>query len=170
MNDATRVMAGTIATGYVGSMQTLARMKSVVRSSLTVPEVVQAAGRIISFLPPRDQVKQALAIRDALTRVFRFVPDPKGVELLRTPLFQLREIHNRGTTIGDCDDAAILGAALGMAVGIGAVFRVISFRRGANFAHVYTILTPRNGRAIDLDVTKPAQGAAAPVGYQDYPL
>lgn len=168
MNNTTRVMAGTIATGYVGSMQTLARMRSIVRQSLASPDVIQTAARIITMLPPRDQERQAIAIRDMLDRVFRFVADPKGVELLRTPTFQLREIKAHGTTVGDCDDAAILGAALGMAVGIGAIFRVISFREGANFAHVYTILTPRHGRAIDLDVTKPAQGAAAPVRWQDY--
>jgi transglutaminase-like putative cysteine protease len=170
MNNETRVFQGTISAGYVGSMQTLARMKSIVRQSLVQPDVTQAAARIAAFLPPRDQVRQAVAIRDFLVRVFRFVPDPKGVELLRTPLFQLREIRKGGTTAGDCDDAAILGAALGLAVGIPAVFRVISFRPGANFAHVFTILTPRNGRAIDLDVTKPAQGAAAPVRSQDYPV
>lgn len=170
MSDPTRVLSGNIATGYVGSMQTLARMKDIVRQSLRVPGVVQVAARIVALVPPRDQTRQAQAIRDFLQTAFRFVADPKGQELLRTPSFQIREIRQYGQTGGDCDDAAILGAALGLAVGIGGKFRIISFRRGGNFAHVFTILTPRVGPAIDLDVTKPAQGAAASVLVQDYPI
>lgn len=166
----TRVMTGHIAAGYVGSMQTLARMRSMVRQSLTMPDVVQTAAHAVTLAPERDQVQQALAIRAFLQRAFRFVPDPKGVELLRTPLFQVREIRRNGASIGDCDDAAILGAALGLAVGIPAMFRVIAFKPGAAFSHVYTILTPKGRPAIDLDVTKPATGAAAPVRTQDYPV
>jgi transglutaminase-like putative cysteine protease len=164
------VFESSIPYGYAGSMMTLARMRSIVRKSLTQPVVVEAAHRIISFLPPRQQTRQAFAIRDVLARSFQFIADPKGVELLRTPVYQIEQIKEHGVTTGDCDDAAILGAALGMAVGIAARFRVIAFRPGADFAHVYAILTPNDGPAIDLDVTKPTTGAAAPVRFQDYPV
>lgn len=166
----TTVFRGSIPYGYSGSMATLARMRSIVRQSLSAPAVIEAAHRIIAFLPPRQQTRQAYAIREVLGNVFQFVADPKGVELLRTPVYQLGTIKEHGVSTGDCDDAAILGAALGMAVGISARFRVIAFRRGGDFAHVYAILTPNDGPAIDLDVTKPTTGAAAPVRFQDYPI
>lgn len=145
-------------------------MRSVVRASLRQEPVIRTATRIVMWYGARDQHAHARAIREYLESVFRFVPDPRGVETLRTPLYQLREIHDNGAVGGDCDDAAILGAALGMAVGIAAAFRIVKFRQGADYAHVYTILTPRAGGVIDLDVTKPAQGAAVPIGHKDFPV
>ncbi len=164
------VFSQEIPYGFRGSVATLARMRSVVRASLRQEPVIRTATRIVMWQGQRDQEAQAHAIRDYLASVFRFVPDPRGVETLRTPLYQLREIHDVGAVAGDCDDAAILGAALGMAVGIAASFRVVRFRPGADYAHVFTILTPRAGGAIDLDVTKPAQGAAVPIGHRDFPV
>ncbi len=154
--------------GFRGSVATIDRMRSIVRASLRQELVIRTATRIVMFQPSRDQEAHAQAIREYLTRVFHFVPDPKGVETLRTPLYQLREIEGMGAVGGDCDDAAILGAALGMAVGIRAFFRIVKFRPGADYAHVFTILTPRAAPVIDLDVTKPAQGAAVPIGHRDF--
>lgn len=162
------VFSQEIPYGFQGSVATLKRMRAVVRASLTQEPVIRTAARIAMFEQPRDQGSQAMAIRDYLVSVFRFVPDPKGVETLRTPLYQLREIHELGAVAGDCDDAAILGAALGLAVGIPAYFRVLKFRPGADFAHVFTILTPRGSGAIDLDVTKPDTGAAVPIERKDF--
>jgi hypothetical protein len=46
-----------------------------------------------------------------------FVPDPVGVELIRTPQAMLRTIQQRGFVAGDCDDLATFGAALLRAMG-----------------------------------------------------
>lgn len=164
----TRMFHTSIPNGDPGSIQTLQTMSQMVRQSLGQAPVVQTAARIVMLYPARDDVSRSQAIRAWLDSVFRFVKDPVGVELLRTPLWQLNEIQEHGAVGGDCDDAAILGAAIGMAVGIPARFRVLEFRPGAGFAHVYAILTPRAGGAIDLDVTKPAQGAAVPVRWKDF--
>jgi hypothetical protein len=154
--------------GFSGSVATLQRMRSVVRASLRQEMVIRIATRIVMYQPQRDQISHAYAIRAWLDERFRFVPDPRGVEMIRTPLYQLREIEQVGAVGGDCDDAAVLGAALAMAVGIPAWFRIVKFRPGADYAHVFAVLTPRAGPAIDLDVTKPAQGAAVPIGHKDF--
>ena len=170
MNRRQPVQLYTIPGGYEGSTETIQRMRSIVRSSLVQPTVVGCANRIIMFRQARDTAAQSREIRSWLDGHFRFVRDPVGVELLRTPLQQLSQIDATGFAMGDCDDAAILGAAMGMANGIPAVFRIIGFAHGppGSFAHVYTILTPPGQGAIDLDVTKPAQGAAVPVRFRDF--
>lgn len=162
------VFSQEIPFGFRGSLATVERMRAVVRASLRQELVIRTATRVVMFQPTRNQEAHANAIRQYLASVFHFVPDPRGVETIRTPLYQLREIGETGGVGGDCDDAAVLGAALAMAVGISAWFRIVKFRRDGEFAHVFTILTPRAGQAIDLDVTKPAQGAAVPVGHKDF--
>jgi transglutaminase-like putative cysteine protease len=132
-----------------------------------VPLVVETANGIVSMVASRDYYAMALAIREWLTRNFKFVPDPVGGELLRDPEYQLREYLARGQITGDCDDAAVLGAALGKAVGIRAKFVAVGFRNPGPLAHVFAVLTGPVGRAIgsggigvDLDVTKPVGSQA----------
>lgn len=69
----------------------------------------------------------------------------------------LQKIFKEGAANGDCDDVAILGAALGMAVGLPASFVLVGFDRNEPFQHVYTELyTGLQGWA-EMDVTAPAQ-------------
>lgn len=159
-----------LGTGDYGARQTLRRMRDLVNRSLTVPLVVETANGIAALVPPRDYVGIAKAIRSWMTQRFRFVRDPLGVELLRDPVYQLNQLSTLGYISGDCDDAAVLGAALAKSVGIGARFVAVSFQPGAPLVHVYTVLTGRMdggigslGPGIDLDVTRPAQARARPV-------
>lgn len=152
-----------LGSGDYGAQQTLDRMASLVNRSLTIPLVVETANGIAALVPPRDYVAIAKAIRSWLQRHFRFVRDPLGVELLRDPQYQLRQWMTQGFITGDCDDAAVLGAALGKSVGIGARFVAIGFRDGGPLVHVYAVLTGKAdggigslGRGVDLDVTRPA--------------
>jgi len=153
-----------IGFGDVGSATTLTRMAGMVNAALSVPLVIETAASIVAHVPSRDYLGMAHAIRNWMQAHFKFVPDPVGVELLRDPDYQLREYMTRGKILGDCDDAAILGAALGKAVGIRAKFVAVAFRSPGPLAHVYTVLTGSAGRAIgsgvDLDVTRPAHSQA----------
>ncbi len=151
----------TIAYGDYGATQTIERMRALANESLAVPLVVETARGIVSTVASRDYLQMAQAIRAWLARNFKFVPDPMGVELLSTPEYQLRQYRNSGVIMGDCDDAAVLGAALAKAVGIGARFVAVGFRPyPAPLTHIYTVLTGPPKRAIpfvDLDITKPAR-------------
>lgn len=165
----TTVFRTTIGFGDYGATDTLAHMRRLVNDALAKPFVNEYATGIVSTVPSRDYLRMALAIRHWLDRNFKFVPDPVGVELLRDPERQLLEFRNTGRIIGDCDDAAVLGAALGKSVGIRAKFVAVGFRTPGPLAHVYTVLTGPVGRAIglngagvDLDVTRP-RGAALPI-------
>jgi transglutaminase-like putative cysteine protease len=135
-----------------------------IRDSLTAPTVVEVARGIASRVAPRDGVAQAHAIRQWIDERFRFTRDPLGVELLETPAFHLNRIRDYGFVQGDCDDAATISAALGMAIGIPATLHAVAFfRKDAPFAHVYTVLHPDNGPAVEMDITHQAGKKRPPI-------
>lgn len=125
-------------------------------------EVVQTANNIVAPLPPRDKRAQVDAVWDFLMHRFRYVADPIGVELLRDPAGSIHEINTRVFTQGDCDEAAMLAASLGMANGIPARFRSLAFgTTDAPYTHVICDLTPGDRKWYPIDITKP-QGFLAP--------
>lgn len=155
-----------ILTGNIGTAQTVAKMRQLVNKSLTDPIVVQTARDIAVQFYPRDRDSQAQAIRDFLKEHFQFVNDPRGVELLVPPRPMLETINKRYVVTGDCDEAAILGAALGKAIGLQARFVLLGFQGSAGaYAHVYTILRGASGW-VSLDVTRPLRGPFPPVMRQ----
>lgn len=137
-------------------MATLHRMRDLVNRAIAQPIVVETAHTIARMSRPRDYYNIALSIRFWLAQNFRFISDPIGVELVRAPDYMLRQFNTLGYVSGDCDDAAVLGAALGKSVGVPAEFIAIGFKKFGSLAHVYTNLKPSNGPVISLDVTKPA--------------
>ena len=147
----------TFATNQSAS-STMRDMGRRVRACLFSRPVIQAANNIISLAPSRDTLAQAQAIGHWLGSHFRFVRDPVGVELLRDPCESIATALRLGYTQGDCDDAAMIAAALGMANGIPARFRALAF--GGPYEHVITDLSV-GGKWLPLDVTKP-QGIYLP--------
>lgn len=155
-----------IGYGDFGTSQTVSKMRGLVNQSLTDSLVVQTARNLAASTFARDLDGQVLAIREFLREHFQFVRDPYGVELLVPPRPMLDQIARRGVTTGDCDEAAILGAALGKAIGLRARFVLLGFAGPAGpFTHVYTVLRSNRGWA-SLDVTKPARGPFPPVARQ----
>lgn len=97
----------------------------------------------------------AAAIRSWVGVHFRFQADPVDVELLRSVPEMLRNVQAQGVVQADCDDAAVLAAALGKAVGMRARFVVLAFGGGrAPWSHVYAQLLTSTGWQ-DMDVTRP---------------
>lgn len=129
-------------------------MRRIARRALTRPEVVARAWEIAG----RDttEMQKAARLRAFLDRRVSFTFDPLGVELIRTPRFMLREIAAQGSVAGDCDDVAVLGAALGLAVGFEARYVLIGLTAGQPYEHVFTELMTAQG-PYELDTTRPAQ-------------
>ncbi len=150
-----------IGWGDQGSRDTLNAMRRVINAALTDPLVLQTARRIVGVFPSRDYDAHALAVKSYLQEHFQFVRDPRGVEMLSTPRYLLTEISRRYIVQGDCDDAAILGAALAKAIGLRARLTALSFfTRATPFSHVYTVIKGR--RWWSLDITRPARMAVEP--------
>lgn len=140
--------------GDAGTRVTLRAMRRLARRSLTDPLLLATAARIVG--EGRAGVPWAWRVREWLEDHWRFLPDPLTVELVREPRVMLQELGALGYMAGDCDDAAVMAAALGMAGGLRARFKVLGFVPGGEFSHVYTELRD-GGQWVEQDVTRPAQ-------------
>ena len=130
-------------------------MRRLVNESLPEPSVRLQAARIVQGLTVSDPAGQLYALRGWLGRVWRFRRDPHGVELVHRPERLLDQFSSWGYVLGDCDDAAVLGAALGKALGFTSRFVVLGFfGPRMPFSHVYTEVRGPRGW-VDLDVTRP---------------
>ncbi len=148
-----RVSRYWIPGGALGIELTVWHMRRVVMAALGAPLLKSTARDIVHG--STDQADAARWIRAWLDRYTRFTPDPLGVELIRAPALMLRTIECEGVAVGDCDDVAVLGAALGLAADIPARFVLLAFDDFGLYEHVYTeLLTPD---PIELDTTRPAQ-------------
>ena len=135
---------------------TLGRMAELVRQGMTDATVRDVALSIVSGCRERDDRCQLARLRTWLKRRWVFQRDPHAVEWTTSPAKQLAIIRAQGMMRGDCDDAAVLGATLGAALGFAPRFVVLGWLgdRGP-YSHVFTELQAR-GQWFDLDVTRPA--------------
>jgi hypothetical protein len=106
-SDFTTIPIGPIQHGPKGTDETVAAIWGIVKDAAADPGIKLVARRLGH---PEE-------LYHYLRAHVRFVPDPAGVELIRTPQAILRTIQKRGFATGDCDDLATFGAALLRAMG-----------------------------------------------------
>lgn len=152
--------------GEAGTQRTVNEMRQAVKAGLQDPLVVEQGRRIVRECLPRDMKCRALSVRRWMVEHFMFERDPIGVELLMTPRYMLDKVAAGRVIQGDCDDAAIMSATLGMAIGLRARFVLFGFRQpNAPFSHVFTELRVGN-QWVQQDVTRPPRARpASRVGY-----
>lgn len=126
---------------------TLALMARLARIGRSSPTVRAVAERIVSAAPDKAFRREAELIHNFVRDKIRYTQDPDGVEYIRAPDATL-EAGN-----GDCDDKAILTAALLAAVGHPSRFIAIS-QEPDNFSHVY-VQTLVGQNWIGSDATEP---------------
>lgn len=85
----------------------------------------------------------------------------EGEELLIHPGQALTDLRERGMLWGDCDDAAMLAAALLLVQGIAVRFKAIEQRTTGDFAHVF-LEYQMAGKWIPMDPTSSAIPVYAP--------
>lgn len=131
---------------------TLRRMAGLVNRDVEHIDLRDAAVSIVDGIDGRDVLGQLAAIDAWLREHTRFLRDPVDDELLQTPRLMLAVIARAGVAPGDCDDVAMLGAALAKAIGIRARFVAESYLGpAAPLQHVYTVvLSPEGWRALDV--------------------
>jgi transglutaminase-like putative cysteine protease len=153
---------GWIPDGDAGTFATLRRMARVANQAQVDPLTVSTAHTIVLPCTPRNTVCYAQRIRAWLAARFQFVPDALDVDTAREPHYLLEQLNRQGVMTGDCDDAAVIAAALGKAIGLPARFQVLRFASQDNaFAHVYAELDTGQGW-LDMDVTKPRGPVESP--------
>lgn len=116
------------------AMKKLARAAT---SDLTIRGVVE---KICAGLAEGDYTGEVIAINNYVKQRVRYMRDPDGVELLKTPARTL------STGSGDCDDIATLLAAMLMCAGNTVNFVIAAFEVHGNrpiFSHVFVeVVTP----------------------------
>lgn len=162
----TPVHTSSIGWGDHGTKQTLALMAALINEGTASPSIVTMARNLAVAGGVRNQYAQATAIRQWLARVWKFVDDPSNRELLIAPDALMDAYGQCGYIAGDCDEAAVLGGALGKSIGLDVTLTVLAFpsdEPGKDpFQHVYASLLTNDAREITLDVTRP-RGPVPPV-------
>jgi len=147
--------------GDAGTRAIVGHMKRLVREGKVSPLVRDLALSITRGIPGRVGVAQAVAIRNWLAINVDFTRDPSGAELLYTPERLVRILTERGPPLRiDCDDVAVLAAALGASVGLRSRFQLVGFLfPRAPFRHVWAELASPSGdqRWVQQDVTRASQ-------------
>jgi len=101
-------------------------MPAIREKALELMQSVYASG-------PGDYVE---GVRHFVTSSMVLVGEPD--ELVVSPRVMLSNILERGRTYGDCDDAAVLVAALLYAIGIRSRFKAIAQAPDGSYQHVFT--------------------------------
>lgn len=117
--------------GAAGTRVTLAKMVELVRKAKTDVYIRLLAGSIIAGLPHKAYAEQAAAVQRWVQDNVQYVRDIHGVETLTPPAYLLR------TRQGDCDDQAMLVAALLASIGLKTAI-VAGGPSDQRFEHVWT--------------------------------
>lgn len=129
------------------------------------PRAVDLARRVVTTTPARDPDSYARAIRACLGRHFLYADDPRDTEAIASVGDMADAILTEGATRGDCEEAAALGAGLGLCVGLTPRLVLEAHWSPVEpFEHIYTELAGQSGWW-DLNVTAPP-GKLPPVGRQ----
>lgn len=148
-----------IPNGPAGTAATLRLMGQLVRAGSFDVQVREMAAQAVQGAGSDHARIERL--NTFLTRHTEFLPDPLLAEALVPATIAVDKIHANGLFQGDCDDVAVVTAALGLSIGLMARFVAVSFD-GVGFAHVWTELaSPQNSQWFAIDPTRPAQNLPA---------
>lgn len=138
-----------IPDGAPGIRATVQRMRALVREARVDPEIRRAAINLTLLLPPRDFDGEVRALFEFVRDRIRYVGDVNGIETLTAPAKTL------ALGAGDCDDKAVLLAALLESIGYTTAFVVTGYSTPGVYEHVYLAVMDSFGRLIPLDPSEP---------------
>lgn len=158
LNSRPRVTLAEIPDGVDGTRATLIIMRQLARDGKRDYRIRELALSLVHDLPNKDRWGEVLRLHQFVRDRIRYVGDIDGIETIATPDQTLRIGQ------GDCDDKAVLLAALLLSIGHPA--RFIAFGRRPNqFSHVLTqtrIRGKQHSNWISLETTEPVRAGWAP--------
>lgn len=119
------------------------------------PDAVELARRVCDWTARRDLDGYAHVIRQCLGCCFLYRNDPRDTEAIKSVGDMARDILGEGVTRGDCEEAAALGAGLGLCLGFERVQLVLEKHHTPDdpFEHIWARLLGESGWH-ELDTTK----------------
>ncbi len=123
--------------GSIVTPNTMELMRRIIVDSIRSYYVRRWAEKIVDFAP--DEYSKAETIFDFIVSKCRYVQDPIGLELLKTPQVSLELIEVGDSPAIDCDDATILIGALTESIGLPYALRAVSFNND-EFSHIYGLV------------------------------
>ena len=128
-------------------------MAELVRNSLADSRVRDQAIELVRMMTITNYTEFARAVSDWVRDHYQTIGEPD--ETLIPPAEQIEKIDRNGTVYADCDDAAMLVAALCCAVGLPARFRAVFPLADGGFSHVFveTDVGVGEGKWLALDPT-----------------
>ncbi len=159
------IQLAAIPNGDAGTHATVNRMVQLARSASVDPEVRQVAAKLVMGAGS-NPLTSAKILQQWIERHTQFLPDPSTAEYLVYPGLSLDMILRDGVAQLDCDDVAMLAAALGLSIGFRARFMVAAFHsHNSPYQHVWAELAPMSGAWwLPIDPTRPVQG------FEAYPI
>ncbi len=123
--------------GLAGTAATIEVMKQKVLSDYQHQRIVQLARMIVAGQGRKDHVAELEALFDWVKEHVRYIEDPADLELVSGASYT---IFVEGQ--GDCDDHAVVMAALAKAIGRPVAFRTVGAdpSRPREFSHVYAMI------------------------------
>lgn len=130
---------GGLFPGDIGITQTVNGMRYAVNFTLsTYPALRTKAENLVSTCQERDEVCEISRVYAYVLSHFRYLPDPRPFEMLKSPEVADLEIETKGAFQGDCDDVTMYLCALLSSIGFGMKICVINVRgMGDDYRHVY---------------------------------
>lgn len=133
--------------GLGGIRQTLTLMRQLTAHYKTDPTIRELALRLTRNLPQKDFYGEARELWAFVKHNIRYTLDVNGVETIQTPLKTLEY------GAGDCDDKALLLAALLESIGHETRFKAVGFHSGL-INHVL-LETNIRGKWLAMETTEP---------------
>ena len=139
-----------IPDGAAGTRETLKMMRELVREAKRMPKLRLLALRLVRGIPEKDWQAEIRACFDFVQKKIRYTLDINAIETLQAPQVTLK------LKAGDCDDKAMLLAALLELLGHPCYFCAAGFDEANAYSHVFVLVDAGGeGNIVALDTTEP---------------
>lgn len=126
---------------------------------------------VLGEVCPKDYNGEIIAIRNCLVQpsptkpwvpMFRYINDPRHVEMVKTPERMVREILDNGSTQVDCDEQSVMIATMALQIGRHPQFVALGFEPGSLTHVACRVKEPKSNTWIWMDsVAGPREREAA---------
>ncbi|MCL6542088.1 MAG: transglutaminase-like domain-containing protein [Roseiflexus sp.] len=128
-----------LGSGNKVTYSTLILMKDLINKSVRNYYVRRWAEKIIERSGDTDFLR-AKAVYDFLNFRVKYVKDPEGLELIKSPIVSLQLLDAGEIPSLDCDDMVVLALSLLKSIGFRVGMRAVSYTPEKVYTHVYGLV------------------------------